>query len=267
VWTFTTPGTSNPLVPGQTINRWGDLRTTIDVAPGDGQVILAVQTTDLGGGVFHYEYALLNTTSDRQIRSFSIPVAGVANITNIGFHDNDQDAGNDWKVSVADGVITWETDSYATNPSAPALEFGYMVNFRFDADAAPTDLNATLGVFKPGTGTEAIGATRGPTNTVTAVGEPNVGRMPRLTAIRPNPFYRNTTIAYELPMAAPVKLQIFDAAGRLVRSLVDESGTPGAHTAVWDGNGENGSRVRPGVYHARLQAGSITAARSVVVVN
>jgi len=75
--------------------------------------------------------------SDRQIRSFSLPVVGVPNIINIGFHDNDADPTNDWRVTVENGAITWQTDTYAVNPGANALVFGYMFNFRFDASAAP----------------------------------------------------------------------------------------------------------------------------------
>jgi hypothetical protein len=39
--------------------------------------MLSVQATDLGGGTWHYEYALLNKDSDREIRS-SARVQGAA---------------------------------------------------------------------------------------------------------------------------------------------------------------------------------------------
>ncbi|HYM82407.1 MAG TPA: FlgD immunoglobulin-like domain containing protein [Candidatus Limnocylindria bacterium] len=264
-WSFSTPSAGNPLVQGPALGRWGELRTAVNVAGDDGEVLLAVQTTDLGGGTYHYEYALLNKTSDRQIRSFSLPVIGVPTISNMGFHDNDTDATNDWQVSVSHGMITWETEDYSQNPNAHALEFGYMVNFRFDADVAPTSMSATLGLFKPGTGSEVEATTLGPTNATVAVETPSGHATPRLVGVRPNPFNRSTTIAYELVSAGPVKLGIYDAAGRLVRTLVDASREAGSQVAVWDGNGDGGVRVRAGVYHARLRAGSLTTARSVIL--
>jgi len=265
-WTFTTPGAGNALVAGPALERWGDLRTTQAVGPNDGEVLLSVTATDNGNGTWHYEYALLNKNSDREVRQFSIPVEGVNNITNIGFHDNDTDPADDWQVSVGHGQITWQTDTYDVNPDAEALEFGYMVNFRFDADSPPSDLSATLSLFKPGPDpTDFTVATRGPTNTVVAVDGGGAG-MPRLVGIRPNPSNRRTTISYELPAPGNVKLEIYDAAGRLVRTLVDESRGPGQQSVVWDGKGANGSRVAAGVYHARLHTSGLTVARAIVMV-
>lgn len=266
VWDFNTPSSSNPLLAGPALVRWGELATSVPAASGDGDVMLAVQTTSLGGGTYHYEYALLNKNADRQIRSFSLPVNGVANIANIGFHDNDNNASNDWTVAVENGTITWQTSTFAQNPNAPALVFGNMVNFRFDADAAPTDRLATLGLFKPGTGTDIGAATRGPVSPATAV-EDAVGDRPRLIGIRPNPFTHSATISFELARAGAVRLEVYDAAGRLVRRLIDEGREAGLSSAVWDGNTESGARAHAGVYHARLRAGPATTVKSLILVN
>jgi hypothetical protein len=265
-WTFTTPSTSNSLVEGPALERWGDLRTTQAVGPNDGEVLLAVTVTDNGNGTWHYEYALLNKNSNREVRSFAIPVEGVNNITNMGFHDNDTDASNDWKVSVGGNVIQWSTSTFDIDPDAEALEFGYMANFRFDADSPPSDLNASLSLFKPGPDPSDFSvATRGPTNTVVAVEGAGAG-MPRLIGIRPNPANRRTTISYELSAPGAVKLEIYDAAGRLVRTLIDESRSAGQQSVVWDGKNASGSRVAAGVYHARLHTANLTVARPVVMV-
>jgi hypothetical protein len=53
----------------------------------------------------------------------------------------------------------------------------------------------------------------------------------------PNPFSRNTTIRYELSEPGPVRLELFDLAGRSVRTLVDEVLPAGAHTTALDGEG------------------------------
>lgn len=271
-WQFDVPEPpvhDNYLVYGPALARWGELNTYVNVAPGDGQVLLSVQTTDLGGGVYHYEYALLNRSSDRQIRSFSLPINGVQNLANIGFHDSDYDPTDDWQVTAENGTITWQTQTYAQDPNAHALEFGIMHNFRFDAftPGGPTALNATLGLFKPGTGTEVTAATRGPANVPTAVGAPAASKRTRLIDIRPNPTHRGATVSFELEKGAAVKLDLHDAAGRIVRMLLDERRGPGVQAVSWDGRGESGERVRPGVYYARLISGGETAVKSVVIVN
>jgi hypothetical protein len=265
-WSFVTPSSNNPLVEGPVLSRFGDLRTTVAV-PEDGQVMLAVKTTDLGGGVTHYEYALLNMDSDRQLRSFSLPVAGVPNITNIGFHDSDTDATNDWQVTVDQGTITWQTETYDQNPNAHALEFGLMFNFRFDAAAAPKEADATLGLFKPGTGSEVLASTTGPAQGSAAVAAASPAARVRLLAARPNPLHPSTRLQFELAGAADVKLEIYDAAGRLVRALVDRALAAGAHEATWDGRGAGNERVGSGVYYARMKAGDQIAVRPVLVVD
>ncbi len=89
----------------------------------------------------------------------------------------------------------------------------------------------------------------------------------RLLAARPNPLHPSTRLQFELAGAADVKLEIYDAAGRLVRALVDRALPAGAHEATWDGRGAGNERVGSGVYYARLKAGDQIAVRPVLVVD
>jgi hypothetical protein len=70
----------------------------------------------------------------------------------------------------------------------------------------------------------------------------------------PNPFNPHTTISYMVPASGPVLINIYDARGRFVRTLVDESKTKGRHEARWNGLDRNGSMVASGVYFVRLAA-------------
>lgn len=70
----------------------------------------------------------------------------------------------------------------------------------------------------------------------------------------PNPFNPSTTISYEVPVSARVTLRIFDVAGRLVRTLIDERQPPGRKSAVWDGRDAGGRPVASGIYFYRLRA-------------
>lgn len=77
----------------------------------------------------------------------------------------------------------------------------------------------------------------------------------RLAQNRPNPFNPKTTIRFDLPEAGPVRLSVFDVAGRLVRTLVDDTMAQGGHEAVWDGRDASGREVGSGSYLARLEFG------------
>src|SRR5690606_16464548 len=55
-------------------------------------------------------------------------------------------------------------------------------------------------------------------------------------AVAPNPFARQTTIAYEVAEAAPVRLAVYDVLGREVAVLVDARMDAGQHSAVFTAN-------------------------------
>ncbi len=63
----------------------------------------------------------------------------------------------------------------------------------------------------------------------------------------PNPFNPTTQIGYDLSAVGRVRLEIFDALGRRVRTLVDETKPAGSYTATFDGAG-----LPSGLYLARL---------------
>ena len=72
----------------------------------------------------------------------------------------------------------------------------------------------------------------------------------------PNPFSRAITISFELPAPAPVRLAVFDVAGRRVRLLVDgERHAAGRHSVIWNGRDDAGRAMSSGTYFYRLEAG------------
>jgi hypothetical protein len=92
-----------------------------------------------------------------------------------------------------------------------------------------------------------------------------VGQSPafasRIDSVRPNPFHPRAEIGFALSTvgaSGPVRLEIYDLAGRRVAGLVGGILTPGPHTRVWNGCTDNGAPVGSGVYFARLttRAGS-----------
>jgi flagellar hook assembly protein FlgD len=63
-------------------------------------------------------------------------------------------------------------------------------------------------------------------------------------------------IRFRLRETAPVKLQIFNIAGQLVRTLVDAELPPGVHQRRWNARNQKGEAAAAGVYIYRLQIGA-----------
>jgi hypothetical protein len=76
----------------------------------------------------------------------------------------------------------------------------------------------------------------------------------------PNPFNPRTTISYELPEVALVKIRVYNARGGLVRTLLDLNQTAGHHEVVFDGTG-----IASGVYFYHLEAGNYSEARKLML--
>lgn len=99
----------------------------------------------------------------------------------------------------------------------------------------------------------------------TAVADPE-GLGLRLQPARPNPFVHRAVLAFDLQDPVPLRLQVFDIAGRPVRTLVDDARHPsGSHAYTWNGEDDHGRRVAPGLYYYRLEAGDRVLARKLVL--
>jgi hypothetical protein len=76
----------------------------------------------------------------------------------------------------------------------------------------------------------------------------------------PNPFNPSTTISFSLPSKSFVSLKIFDLIGREVSTVVSEELSAGRYAKQWIANG-----MPSGVYFYRLQAGSFTETKKLVL--
>ncbi|MCX5752811.1 MAG: T9SS type A sorting domain-containing protein, partial [Candidatus Krumholzibacteria bacterium] len=81
----------------------------------------------------------------------------------------------------------------------------------------------------------------------------------------PNPFNPTTRIAFGLSAPGHVSLRIYDAAGRLVRALVNEERHAANYDESWDGRDSNGRSVASGIYFYKLAAGSFEETRKMAL--
>ena len=81
----------------------------------------------------------------------------------------------------------------------------------------------------------------------------------------PNPFNPTTTILFDVPRPTQVSIKIYDAAGRLVRTLWDKVTAAGFHSVAWKGDNNQNQQVASGVYFYRLHADSRTITKKMVI--
>jgi hypothetical protein len=101
----------------------------------------------------------------------------------------------------------------------------------------------------------------------TPVGIDPVAFENRLDNAYPNPFNPTTTIKYSIASRGHVSLKIYNAAGQLVRTLVDEVQSPAAagFSKSWGGLNDAGQPVSSGVYFYKLSTNEFTQTKKMVL--
>jgi hypothetical protein len=81
----------------------------------------------------------------------------------------------------------------------------------------------------------------------------------------PNPFNPTTEIAYALPEAAEISLEIFNVLGQRVRTLINGHQSAGWHRVSWDSCDEENQALPSGVYFYRLTAGDFSESKKMLL--
>jgi hypothetical protein len=84
----------------------------------------------------------------------------------------------------------------------------------------------------------------------------------------PNPFNPITTLRFSLREKLKVSLIIYDARGRMVRTLIrpEKALAPGKYTLIWDAKTEGGMEAPSGQYFYRFTAGHFVKARKMLLI-
>lgn len=81
----------------------------------------------------------------------------------------------------------------------------------------------------------------------------------------PNPFNPTTVISFSIPEAQYVKLAIYNLLGQKVQELVNEFLPSGNYSASWDATDASGNNVSSGMYLYRLEAGTTTVVKKMLL--
>jgi hypothetical protein len=83
----------------------------------------------------------------------------------------------------------------------------------------------------------------------------------------PNPLREKMLLTFELPRQSFVRAGLYDAAGRLVRTLVEEDVAAGRSQRTWDRRDDAGAHVAAGIYFLRFDAGAYRNRQKIVVID
>jgi hypothetical protein len=155
----------------------------------------------------------------------------------------------------AGGSYLDETAGFANQPAGSNIKWRLRVHahspyFPYTPWLTPSGNASTLtDLFVPGSAV-AVGRTPGGT----------IGLAP----IEPNPSRGEMTFSFRLTEPGAVQLDIYDVAGRLVRTVDHRVHPAGASAVTWDGANAQGRKATAGIYFARLRAGQVTMTRQFV---
>lgn len=81
-----------------------------------------------------------------------------------------------------------------------------------------------------------------------------------------NPFLGEAHVAFQLPAAADVDLEVHDVSGARVRTIASGMRPAGPHQERWDGRDDAGRAVTAGVYFLRLRAaGDVVTTKAIKI--
>jgi len=118
-------------------------------------------------------------------------------------------------------------------------------------------LQVSLGVASGMDGMRVLTAALSAPCSVTGVDDPQGSSVTlpgelALAPPQPNPMTGGTTLAFALPLAGHVSLDVYDVSGRHVVNLVNGVLPAGNYSRRWDGCGRDGRNKRAGIYFLRL---------------
>ncbi len=81
----------------------------------------------------------------------------------------------------------------------------------------------------------------------------------------PNPFNPTTSITFDVPEAAEVKLTIYNMMGKRIKTLYQGQAAAGQHQVAWNAKNEQGIKVASGIYIYKLEANNFQAMKRLIL--
>jgi len=234
----------------------------------------------VSGTVLRHAVASLDSGSVQAAGSldFGTHDAGQFAAQDVRVHNEGYDA-SQARLNLTGASITGGDGHFSVAGTTPQLLSGVGASFSVSFDDAATTADSTYTATLTFTGgDEALpGAAAATPLAVSLSARRNAGttavddhRLPTVTLLMapsPNPLSNSSLLRFALAKGGDTRLEIYDAAGRRVASLVHATLEPGNYSVTWDGRADGGDPLGAGLYFARLIAPGVTphAARLAIV--
>jgi hypothetical protein len=225
----------------------------------------------VSGTVLRHASASLDSGSVQAAGSidFGTHDAGQFTAQDVRVHNQGYNA-SQARLNLTSASITGGDGHFSVTGTTPQLLAGIGASFSVSFDDAATTADSTYdATLTIASGDEALpGAAAQPSLTVslsarrgagTAAVEDSRPKATVLLAPSPNPLSNSSLLRFALAAGGDTRLDIYDAAGRRVASLVRASLDPGNYSITWDGRSDSGEPLGAGLYFARLIAPGVHA--------
>jgi flagellar hook assembly protein FlgD len=82
----------------------------------------------------------------------------------------------------------------------------------------------------------------------------------------PNPFNPSTEISFVLPQSAHCTIDVYDIAGRRIKTLLNEPvACDEPKSVIWQGDDAQGNPVASGIYYYKMYAGKYTSTKKMIL--
>src|SRR5262245_559367 len=182
------------------------------------------------------------------------------------------------RLNVSSATITGGAGHFSVTGTTPKLLAGTGASFSVSFDDAATTADSTYeATLTFASGDEALpGAAAASPLSVSLSARRGAGttgvddHRPTATVLfapSPNPLSNASLLRFALATGGETSLDIFDAAGRRVKTFVHDTLEPGNYSFRWDGRADGGEPLGAGLYFARLIAPGVRphAARLAIV--
>jgi hypothetical protein len=151
-WSF--PNNAVGQSYGSILQQWAGATLDSDSnGNDDGRFFVASKVTALGGGNYHYEYAVHNADNHRGGATFKVPVDAAGSVSNFSFGDIDGNPLNDWTAARVGNEVVFSA------PAGNSLDWNTIYNFGFDCNVQASTGNCIIDQARVGPGALSVTVT------------------------------------------------------------------------------------------------------------
>jgi hypothetical protein len=211
--------------------------------------------TDLPTSEMHHFWIKINLNGDSLVSVGN--QAGMSNNNQLYYYDDSSGGAADPTSDTGDGASYGDIGIRMNNPNSGSHTTSTNMYMALSADLSGTDCRDW---FDNGFGYTFVAEDFDNTSAIAPV------MLASNLRNAPNPFNPSTEIRFQLSVDSSVELTLYDATGRMVRTLHRGNLSEGEQTFNWNGKDQFGRSVSSGTYFARLHGQNIDLVKSMSLI-